>query len=26
VELFGEKGLKEIIVDMNTSVFMQKIA
>lgn len=26
VELFGEKGLKEIIQDMNESVFMQKVA
>ncbi len=26
VELFGEKGLKEIIQDMNDSVFMQKVA
>ncbi|WP_434073568.1 DEAD/DEAH box helicase family protein [Moorella naiadis (nom. illeg.)] len=26
VELFGEKGLKEIIQDMNESVFMKKVA
>jgi len=26
VELFGEKGLKEIILDLNDSVFMKKVA
>lgn len=26
VELFGEKGLKDIVQDMNDSVFMQKVA
>jgi hypothetical protein len=26
VELFGERGLKEIIQDLNESVFMKKIA
>jgi len=26
VELFGERGLKEIIVDMNDSIFSQKVA
>jgi len=25
VELFGEKGLKEIIQDLNDSVFMKKV-
>ncbi len=26
VELFGEKGLKEIIEDLNDSVFMEKVS
>jgi len=26
VELFGERGLKEIIQDLNDSVFMKKVA